>query len=197
MLETGIDLLAIPPSDDLKYLTGFSPHADERPCYLFIAENRGLFLVPDLNANQSERHIRQPFVTYGDAQGPARALAAARNQFRTPRKIGVGDTMRADALLLLQDLWRETAFVPASTILAPLRMRKAPDEISALRRVAATADAAIEAASKPPVLAPPNARSQRRPERGSTAPGRAKSSPPLSAPAPTQPTHTTRPATAG
>lgn len=146
MTQTGIDLLAIPPSDDLKYLTGFSPHADERPCYLFIAENRGLFLVPDLNANQSERHIRQPFVTYGDAQGPARALAAARDQFRTPRKIGVGDTMRADALLLLQEVWREPAFIPASTILAPLRMRKAPDEISALRRVAATADAAIDAA---------------------------------------------------
>lgn len=148
MAETGIDLLAIPPSDDLKYLTGFSPHADERPCYLFIAENRGLFLVPDLNANQSERHIRQPFVTYSDAQGPARALAAAREQFRAPRKIAVGDTMRADAVLLLQDTWRETAFIPASTILAPLRMRKPPDEIAALRRVAITADGAIEAAYK-------------------------------------------------
>jgi Xaa-Pro aminopeptidase len=146
MAETGIDLLAIPPSDDLKYLTGFSPHADERPCYLFIAESRGLFLVPNLNANQSEQHIRQPFVTYSDAQGPTRALAAARDQFRTPRKIGVGDTMRADALLLLQEVWREPAFIPASTILAPLRMRKAPDEISALRRVAATADAAIDGA---------------------------------------------------
>jgi Xaa-Pro aminopeptidase len=54
--------------------------------------------------------------------------------------------MRADALLLLQQQWREAEFVPASSVLAPLRMRKAPSEIEALRRAAATADAAVQAA---------------------------------------------------
>lgn len=146
MVELGIDLLAIPPGDDLRYLTGFTPLADERPCYLFLGEGRGLFLVPELNAAQAERHIRQPFVTYSDAQGPSKALDAARERFPAPRRIAVGDTMRADAVLLLQHTWPEATFSAASTLLAPLRMRKAADEIDALRRAARTADAATEAA---------------------------------------------------
>lgn len=46
MEERDIDLLAIPASDDLRYLTGFSPLADERPCYLFLSDRAGLFLIP-------------------------------------------------------------------------------------------------------------------------------------------------------
>ena len=146
MQSAGIDLLAVPPGDDLRWLTGFSPVADERACYLFLAERDGLFLVPELNAVQSERHIREPFVTYGDATGPAKALASSAQQFPSPRLIAVGDTMRADALLLLQQTWRDAVYLPAATVLAPLRMRKANEEIAALRRAAATADAAVEAA---------------------------------------------------
>jgi len=146
MAERGIALLAVPPGDDLRYLTGFSPVADERPCYLFLSEEAGLFLVPELNANQSERHIRYPLVTYGDAHGPDAALRVARDRFNAPQVIAIGDTMRADAVLLLQRAWPAAAFVPASTILAPLRMRKGPEELDALRRAAATADAAVEAA---------------------------------------------------
>jgi len=146
MAERSIALLAVAPGDDLKYMTGFSPVADERPCYLFVSEGAGLFLVPELNANQSERYIRQPFVTYSDAQGPADALRAARDRFRTPRAIAVGDTMRADALLLLQSTWPEASFTSASTVLAAVRMRKSADEVEALRKAARTADAAVEAA---------------------------------------------------
>lgn len=146
LAQQRITLLAVPPGDDLKYLTGFSPVADERPCYLFMTERAGLFLVPELNANQSERHIRQPFMTYSDAQGPSKALSGARDELGTPRTVAVGDTMRADAMLLLQGLWPEASFIPASTILAPIRMRKAPDEVELLRKAARTADAAVEAA---------------------------------------------------
>lgn len=60
--------------------------------------------------------------------------------------MAVGDTMRADALLLLQQTWPEASCVPASSVLGPLRMRKDQDEIDALRRAARTADTAVEAA---------------------------------------------------
>src|SRR3990172_10962581 len=89
-----IDLLAVPPGDDLWWLAGFSPVADERACYLFLAEREGLFLVPELNAVQSERHIRQPFVTYSDPAGPAPALAAAGEQFASPPRAEVGKAHR-------------------------------------------------------------------------------------------------------
>lgn len=146
MRASRIDLLAVPPGDDLRYLTGFTPLADERACYLFLTDHSGLFLVPELNAAQSERYIRQPFATYSDAAGPDAAVSLARRQFASPRTIAVGDTMRADALLLLQATWPDAAYRPASTVLAPIRMRKSAEEIAALRRAAATADAAVEAA---------------------------------------------------
>lgn len=146
MAEQQLDLLAIPPGDDLLYLTGFSPLADERPCYLFLSARGGLFLVPELNAGLSERHIKQPFAVYSDADGPHRALTSAHEQFHAVRRMAVGDTMRADALLLLQQTWPEASCVAASGILAALRMRKDPDEIEALRRAARTADEAVEAA---------------------------------------------------
>lgn len=145
MSDRRIDLLAIPPSDDLTYLVGFSTLADERPCYLFLTPAAGLFLVPELNAAQAESHIRVPFLTYKDAEGPGKALAEARQQLGRMRRIGIGDVMRTDALLLLQQTWRDAEYTVGSEVLAPLRMHKSPDEIAVLQRAAATADRAIEA----------------------------------------------------
>jgi Xaa-Pro aminopeptidase len=146
MQEQRIDLLALPPGDDLRYLTGFSPIADERACYLFVSADAGLFLVPSLNADQSERHIRHPFAVYTDADGPQRALDEAKRQLGSPRRVGAGDVMRADALLNLQRLWPEADYVVATEILAPLRMRKSAEEITLLKRAAATADRAVDGA---------------------------------------------------
>jgi Xaa-Pro aminopeptidase len=146
MVQQGIDLLAVPPGDDLQYLLGFSPHADERPCYLFLTTEAVAFLVPEVNAKQSASYISDPLLTYTDAEGPGRVVTEARKRFGSRRLVGVGDTMRADAALLLQQQWREAEFVPASLVLAPLRMRKTRSEIEALRRAAVTADAAVQAA---------------------------------------------------
>ncbi|MDQ7828192.1 MAG: Xaa-Pro peptidase family protein [Armatimonadota bacterium] len=141
----GLDLVAIPPGDDFLYLIGYSPHPDERPCYLFIGRDGGVLLVPELNAAEAAPRVPFEALPYADATGPAEALREARRRLGTLRTIAVGDTMRADALLLLQATWPEARFVPASTVLAPLRMVKSPEEIAALRRAAAAADAAVEA----------------------------------------------------
>src|SRR2546426_12833002 len=148
MARGGIDLLAIPPGDDLRYLAGFSTVADERPSSLFITADAALFLVPELNAQQASAHIHDPMLTYGDSEGPAKALTSGRQRLGGRRRVGVGDTMRADALLLLQHQWRDAQFVPASIVLAPLRMRKSAEEIEALRPAAATADTAVQAAGR-------------------------------------------------
>jgi Xaa-Pro aminopeptidase len=145
MAAQDIDLLAVPPGDDLLYLLGYSPHLDERPCYLLVGAGEITFLVPDLNAAAAAPHVPFPTLTYSDAAGPQGALRAARDRLGTPRRIAVGDTMRADALLLLQAAWAEARFLAGAEVLAPLRMVKSPDEIAALRRAAATADAALRA----------------------------------------------------
>jgi Xaa-Pro aminopeptidase len=54
--------------------------------------------------------------------------------------------MRADFLLLLQERWPGAAFVPGARVVGPARMIKTPDEIETMRRSAATADVAADAA---------------------------------------------------
>ncbi len=54
--------------------------------------------------------------------------------------------MRADFLLLLQERWTKSDFVLGAQVMAPVRMIKTADEIEAMRRSAATADVAVNAA---------------------------------------------------
>jgi len=146
MKSAGVDLLSLPPGDDLFYLLGYSPHADERPCYLFLTASDAVFLVPELNAGQARGQVDLPFLTYTDAEGPSAALRQAHDRLGKTGRISVGDTMRADFLLLLQERWAKGAFVPGAQVMAPVRMIKTVDEIEAMRRSAATADVATDAA---------------------------------------------------
>jgi Xaa-Pro dipeptidase len=140
--ELGIDLLVLPPGEDFLYLAGFSPMRDERACFLLVFPERTALLVPRLNADQVACHLDVPLFTYDDAEGPAGALREALRV--VPQAVvAVGDDMRADHLLLLQGELPGARFVVASTVLVPLRMRKDPDELDALRRSAATADAGV------------------------------------------------------
>ncbi|MDR7483190.1 MAG: Xaa-Pro peptidase family protein [Armatimonadota bacterium] len=146
MKQTGVDLLALPPSDDLFYLLGYSPHADERPCYLFLTQGEVLFVVPELNAGQARAHVDLPLLVYGDAEGPGDALRRAADLLGPVERLCVSDTMRADFLLLLQARWPRATVVPGADVMAPVRIIKSPEEIEAMRRSAATADVATDAA---------------------------------------------------
>jgi Xaa-Pro aminopeptidase len=146
MQTAGVDLLGLPPGDDLLYLLGYTPHADERPCYLFLTANDAVLLVPELNAGQARTHVDVPFLTYTDAEGPSAALRGAHDRLGAAARISVGDAMRADCLLLLQERWAKSAFVPGAHVMAPVRMVKTADEVEAMRRAAATADVAVDAA---------------------------------------------------
>jgi Xaa-Pro aminopeptidase len=144
--ERGIDLLAVAPGDDLRYLLGYSPHADERPCYLLVAGGGGAFVVPSLNAAQAEQYVRVPMFAYTDAEGPARAIAGAGSRLggaAPPRALAVDDTMRADFVLELQAAYPDARLRLGSEVLAPLRMRKDDEEIDALKRSARHADQAV------------------------------------------------------
>jgi Xaa-Pro aminopeptidase len=145
MGERRMDLLAVAPGDDLRYLLGYSPHADERPCYLLVTGAGAAFVVPSLNAAQAEQHVRMPTFAYTDAEGPAQAINAARSRLgeRSPRRLGIDDTMRADFVLTLHAAYPDAHLVLGSEALAPVRMRKDADEIEALKRAAQHADQAV------------------------------------------------------
>lgn len=145
-----IDLIALSPGDNLRYLLGYTPHPDERPCYLVLTvSGEGLFLVPALNESQARAHSDLPVLSYADADGPAAALAelARRTGLAKANRVAVDDAMRADFLLLLQRQAASAEFVPAGPDLVnPLRMRKEPAERERLRAAAALADQAVLAA---------------------------------------------------
>jgi len=145
MATKQVDLLAVSPGDDLWYLCGYSPTADERPCYLLVDAKSAAFVVPSLNATQAAAHVRVPTFVYTDAEGPAAALDGARQALsvRHPARLAVGDTMRADFVLTLAGAYPDARLTVGSEILADLRMRKSVEEIEALRRSARHADRAM------------------------------------------------------
>ncbi len=143
MAELGTDLVVLPPGEDFLYLAGRSPLRDERACFLLIFQDRATLLVPRLTLEELVP-LGLPVFPYADAEGPARALREAMGS--RVRTVAVGDDLRADHLLLLQGLLPGARFTLASSLLAPLRMRKDPEELDALRRSAAAADAGVLAA---------------------------------------------------
>ncbi len=145
MAEQRIDLLAVSPGDDMRYLLGHSPLADERPCYLLVGVDRAVFVVPSLNAAQAAAHVTAPTFTYTDADGPAAAMDAARRALGggSPSALAVDDAMRADFVLALTASYPDARVSLASQVLAPLRMRKSPEEIAVLVRSGRHADQAV------------------------------------------------------
>jgi len=145
MEEQGTDLVVLPPGEDFLYLTGRLPLRDERACFLMISMDRALLLVPRLQVGELAQ-LGLPLFPYADPEGPTRAVREATRTLGRVRTVAVADDLRADHLLLLQDLLPDARFTLASSLLAPLRMRKDPDEVEALRRSAAAADAGVLAA---------------------------------------------------
>ena len=136
-------------SDDLRWLVGFSPTADERVCMLLVGRESAAFIVPGLNAEQTRAEVAGvPFETWDDHVGPAGALARGLDGLGlpAPATLAVDGTMRADFLLLLQEQLPGASCLAAAVVLADLRAVKDADELDALAAAARTADAAVEAA---------------------------------------------------
>jgi len=148
----GVGLLVISPGANMRYLAGFTDEAGERSFLLFVpAEGEPRFLVPELYAAQVEKRAAfPPTHVWRDSQGPWAALEDILRAF-PGGKVLVDDAMPAKDLLLLEELLPGAAFGPASPLLRRLRMRKSPEELSAMRRAAAMADRAFEAISTRPL----------------------------------------------
>lgn len=148
MAERGIDLFAVAPTENMTYLLGFHTHPDERPCFLFITAESEAMLVPELNAADARQRTDLPMETYADAEGPSAALERVLASVGADgaRRLALDDTMRADFAMVLLERFQEAVPERASSILAPLRMRKDAGELSAIRANARTADEAMREA---------------------------------------------------
>ena len=106
MAEAGLDLVALAPSDNLRYVLGFAPHYDERACMLLVTRGSAAVLMPSLNAEQAAADAPElELVTWSDDAGPADALRRTLEHVggNGARRAGVDPEMRADHLLLLQE----------------------------------------------------------------------------------------------
>jgi len=152
MVETGTDLVALAPGAHLRWLTGFAPFADERPCLALIGANMAGFLMPVLNAADVRQHTDWPFWEWADDTGPDAAFALALTTLGNPRHVSLDESMRADHALRLLDALPNTARSFASDTVGHLRLRKDSSEIAALRenaRIADLAQTALRAAIRP------------------------------------------------
>jgi Xaa-Pro aminopeptidase len=133
----------------MRWLLGFCPHPDERPCLLLVSAEREMFLMPALNAEGARASTDITFAQWSDADGPQAALTSALAALGEPglKKVVLDETMRADFALLLLDALPEnvTREFTMHTVGA-LRMRKDADEFSELKKNALIADRALKAA---------------------------------------------------
>ncbi len=145
MQATQVDLIAIGPTANMRYLVGFSPHADERLCLLLVSATTVSIVVPTLNAADLAAHTDIPLEQWPDDEGPDQALNRALSG-PSVNKLAIDGAMRADFLLPLLAVTNPQETMTVEPLLAPLRARKAPDEVEALAQAAAQADRAMQAA---------------------------------------------------
>lgn len=136
----GVDVLLVAPSSDLVYLTGYGAHATERPTLLAVRpEGQPFLLVPELEAPRAST-LGLPLVTYNETESPYGRLAQALGAIQG--RAAISDQAWAGVLLGLQHAL-DLPFQSASPLIRELRMRKDQDELAALERAGALADAAF------------------------------------------------------
>ncbi|GIK38411.1 MAG: peptidase M24 [Chloroflexota bacterium] len=145
MQAAHVDLVAIGPTANMRYLLGYVPHPDERLCLLLVTLEKVGLVVPTLNAGDVAAHTDLPLEQWPDAEGPFQALRRAVSGLSVKR-LAIDGTMRADFLLPLLAATNQPETITVEGLLAPLRARKSAEEIEALALAAAQAGRAMQAA---------------------------------------------------
>ncbi|ASU79225.1 aminopeptidase P family protein [Actinopolyspora erythraea] len=144
-----IDALLISPGSDLGYLIGVDGESFERlSCLVLPAAGSGLspvLVVPKLEelgySEVPAQELGLEITTWVDGQDPHAMVAdLLRRGGSAPSRVGVADVMPALHTLPLRSALPGTEQLLANPVLRALRMRKAPEEIRALREAGAAID---------------------------------------------------------
>jgi Xaa-Pro aminopeptidase len=139
MAELGVDVSLLSVGPDLPYLTGYTAMPLERLTMLVLPrEGDATLVVPRLEA---PRVVERPEVfslyAWEEIHDPIAIVAGLVGAAAT---VAVGDHTWARFVLGLQAALPAARFVPASTVLGPLRAVKDKAEVEALRRAAEAVD---------------------------------------------------------
>jgi len=147
MNEEGMDAILVCPSEELKFLTGFSPMMCERFQGLFIKSDGSLFYICNLLYTGELEHSLTDLKIFSwfDGENMADAVCGIlKSEGLTGKKIGVNSTAPAFNTL---DISAKTGitFVNAKPYLEEIRIIKPEEDLENLRISASIADKAFSA----------------------------------------------------
>lgn len=146
LAKTSYDALLICPSEELNFLTDFSPIMCERFQGLFIKKDKTAFYFCNLLTGEEARHAlgnQIPVYTWFDNDSMIDVISSLfEEQQLSGKTIGVNSSAQAFHIL---DIARQTgaSFVNAVSFLEEIRIQKTEWELDCLRKAAAIADAAF------------------------------------------------------
>ena len=137
--EGRVDLMAIVPGANLRYLTGLEMHLSERiTLALFPVEARPLLILPHLEALGAEQSLETDIslYTYSDQEGPEPAFQRAADDLDLKGKTIGAEHLRMRVLELrrLEGHAPDSEFVDGEDLISRLRIIKDDEEIEAMRR---------------------------------------------------------------
>jgi Xaa-Pro aminopeptidase len=144
--DAGLDAVLIPPGADLRYLVGYDALPLERlTCLIIPVAGEPTLLVPRLEQAVAEAsgagdvvRISSHEETDNAFELTARLLSDALGH--TPTAVAVGNRMWAEQVLRLRGVMPNASQTTADAVMVPLRIRKRPDEVDALRRAGQAID---------------------------------------------------------
>jgi Xaa-Pro dipeptidase len=142
MKQAAVDLAAIVPGANLRYLTGLEMQTSERiTLALFPGVGQPVFVLPALEAPRVQENLKieASLYTYSDERGPGGAFRQMAADLRLEHKrIGVEHLrMRVLELRQLEESVTNSTFVDVEPLLSQLRITKDEEEIESMRRAAA------------------------------------------------------------
>ena len=149
MRDAGLDVIALIPGPNHRYLFDAVHFVLERPIVTFLSlDSEPVAVIPELEIPLFKRHaVQARLFTYTDAQGYQSAFRDALNALASPGKtIGVeGLFMRFFEGEAIRSAAPDAEVVDASEALEELRMIKDAGEIAALRRAIQISESALRA----------------------------------------------------
>jgi Xaa-Pro aminopeptidase len=140
--KAGIDVLLLTPGPDLRYVTGYDAKQLERlTCLAVSADGAPFLVVPALELKAAQAspagQLNLEMVAWGELTDP---FAIIRDKVGSPELIALSDRMWALHVLQFAQALPGAAQRLASEVLSPLRMRKTPAEVAALKEAGEAID---------------------------------------------------------
>ena len=149
MREAGLDVIALIPGPNHRYLTNAEHYVLERPIVTFyMPGRRPIAVIPELEIPLFKRHpAPAELISYSDAEGYEGAFAAAMDRIgATGKSIGVeGTYMRFFEGEVIRQSAPAATVVDATEPLAELRMHKDAGEVALLLRAIDISEQALGA----------------------------------------------------